>query len=61
MLSPPIALVRGGLFLGNRLGYDIKRDFPRQGTHHNALDDAIYQAEYVMKIHGLITDLHQDG
>jgi hypothetical protein len=34
---------------------------PRQGTHHNALDDAIYQAEYVMKIHGLITDLHQDG
>lgn len=24
-----------------------KKQFPRQGTHHNALDDAVYQAQYI--------------
>ena len=28
-----------------------KKDIPRQGTHHNALDDAKYQAEYVTHLY----------
>jgi inhibitor of KinA sporulation pathway (predicted exonuclease) len=40
--------------LGERLGFKLKQDFPRTGTHHSALDDAIYQAEWVMRIIAMI-------
>jgi hypothetical protein len=33
--------------VGSKLGLDKKRDWPRTGTHHIAVDDAIYQAMYV--------------
>ena len=26
---------------------NLKKDYKRKGTHHNALDDAIFQASYV--------------
>jgi hypothetical protein len=40
--------------LGKRYGFNIKTDFPREGTAHNALDDAIYQAGYVNKIMAIL-------
>jgi len=42
-------------FWMNRCFRTMKNSFPevkltRKGTHHNALDDAIYQAEYLIKL-----------
>lgn len=36
--------------IGETLGFRKKRDLPRTGVHHNALDDCIYQAEVVKAI-----------
>jgi hypothetical protein len=47
--------VRTLVKVGKQFGFDPKKDMPRGGTHHNALDDAIFQAEYCMKIMELIT------
>ena len=42
--------VRTMVMLGRNLGIDPKYDMPREGEHHNALDDAIHQAKYVSLI-----------
>lgn len=42
--------VRTMVMLGRQLGIDPKYDMPREGEHHNALDDAIHQARYVSVI-----------
>ena len=42
--------VRTMVMLGRQLGIDPKYDIPREGEHHNALDDAIHQARYVSTI-----------
>jgi hypothetical protein len=35
--------------MGTALGLDIKKH-PREGTHHQAVDDAIFQASFVSKV-----------
>ena len=40
--------------LGEWKGVNWKTDLKRDGAHHNALDDAIYQAQMVMKVEELI-------
>lgn len=42
--------VRTMVELGRQLGIDPKRDIPFPGDRHNALDDAIHQAQYVSVI-----------
>ncbi|MEJ4043444.1 3'-5' exonuclease [Erwinia sp. SLM-02] len=42
--------VRTMVELGRQLGIDPKRDMPFPGDRHNALDDAIHQAQYVSVI-----------
>ncbi|MET4696121.1 3'-5' exonuclease [Endozoicomonas lisbonensis] len=39
--------VRTMVMLGRQMGIDPKNELPREGEHHNALDDAIHQARYV--------------
>lgn len=36
--------------MGKAIGFDPKRDMPFEGTRHNALADAIHQAQYVSAI-----------
>ena len=42
--------VRTMVEMGRQLGIDPKRDMPFSGDRHNALDDAIHQAQYVSVI-----------
>ena len=42
--------VRTMVELGRQMGIDPKRDIPFIGERHNALDDAIHQAQYVSVI-----------
>tara|TARA_Y100001938_G_scaffold145590_1_gene222589 strand:+ start:779 stop:1378 length:600 start_codon:yes stop_codon:yes gene_type:complete len=46
--------VRTHVAHGRRLGFDPKKDMPREGTYHNALDDAIHQAKYCRAISRLL-------
>ncbi|MDE1476214.1 3'-5' exoribonuclease [Xenorhabdus bovienii] len=43
--------VRTIVQLGRDIGYDPKTDMPFTGERHNALDDAIHQAQYVSAIY----------
>jgi exodeoxyribonuclease VIII len=38
-----------------------RRMFPRTGTHHNALDDAKYQAHYISKMYQAIMSVQRNG
>lgn len=38
------------LFVGEKYGFNRKKSFPRSGTHHNALDDAIHQSKVISTI-----------
>lgn len=42
--------VRTMVYLADKISYEWKAANHRQGTHHNALQDAIYQAQYVSDI-----------
>ncbi|WP_337264372.1 MULTISPECIES: 3'-5' exonuclease [unclassified Serratia (in: enterobacteria)] len=43
--------VRTMVMLGRQIGFDPKRDLPFDGDRHNALADAIHQAQYVSAIY----------
>ncbi|EMB7753700.1 TPA: 3'-5' exoribonuclease [Serratia marcescens] len=45
--------------LGRRVGFDPKRDLPFDGERHNALADAVHQAQYVSAIHQRLLAPHQ--
>lgn len=51
--------VRTMVNLGRRIGFDPKRDMPFDGERHNALADAIHQAQYVSAIHQRLLKPHQ--
>ncbi|AMO58146.1 hypothetical protein GZ77_20645 [Endozoicomonas montiporae] len=51
--------VRTMVMLGRELGIDPKNELPREGEHHNALDDAIHQARYVSLIWQKLFAVHQ--
>ncbi|WP_448216258.1 3'-5' exonuclease [Endozoicomonas sp. 2B-B] len=51
--------VRTMVMLGRELGIDPKYDMKRDGEHHNALDDAIFQAQYVSVIWQRLFSGHQ--
>ncbi|MGH1373577.1 MAG: 3'-5' exonuclease [Cellvibrionaceae bacterium] len=40
--------------IGEEYGFRKKRDLPRTGVHHSAVDDSLYQAEVVKKVMSLI-------
>ena len=42
--------VRTVVALGKAIGIDPKKTMKREGTHHNALEDARFQAKYVSKV-----------
>lgn len=41
-------------FIGEKFGIDRRSHFHRNGIHHDALDDAIYQVQYVSGIWNMI-------
>ncbi|MCW7764465.1 3'-5' exonuclease [Photorhabdus luminescens] len=47
--------VRTIVELGHAIGIDPKNDIKFEGTHHNALADAIHQAKYVSAIYQALT------
>lgn len=51
--------VRTMVNLGRKIGFDPKRDLPFDGERHNALADAIHQAQYVSAIHQRLLAPHQ--
>lgn len=51
--------VRTIVNLGRLIGFDPKRDLPFNGDRHNALADAIHQAQYVSAIHQRLLSPHQ--
>lgn len=51
--------VRTIVALGRHIGFDPKRDLPFAGERHNALADAIHQAQYVSAIHQRLVKPHQ--
>ncbi|MDE9484396.1 3'-5' exonuclease, partial [Xenorhabdus bovienii] len=51
--------VRTIVQLGRDIGYDPKTDMPFTGERHNALDDAIHQAQYVSAIYQKLMGNHE--
>ena len=47
--------------LGRRVGFDPKRDLPFDGERHNALADAVHQAQYVSLIHQRVIPMPDEG
>ena len=45
--------------IGEQYGFRKKRDLPRTGVHHSAVDDCLYQAEVVKKVMSLIRESAQ--
>jgi hypothetical protein len=50
--------VRTIVYLGRQVGFDPKRDLPFDGERHNALADAVHQAQYVSAIHQRLLTLN---
>jgi len=53
--------VRTMVNLGRRVGFDPKRDLPFDGERHNALADAVHQAQYVSLIHQRVIPMPDEG
>ncbi|KEY58463.1 3'-5' exonuclease [Serratia sp. DD3] len=51
--------VRTMVMLGRQIDFDPKRDMPFSGERHNALNDAIHQAQYVSAIYQRLMSAHQ--
>ncbi|WP_447869991.1 3'-5' exonuclease [Serratia fonticola] len=51
--------VRTIVMLGRQIDFDPKRDMPFDGDRHNALADAIHQAQYVSAIYQRLMSAHQ--
>lgn len=47
------------LALGQRYKFEAKKELPRTGTHHNAVDDAEYQARCIMAVQAMLDAHHR--